>query len=218
MAHESWRRIEARVAAMSVRERLLIVVAAGVVMLALLQTLLLDALARRDRVAQERVDTATRALEGIAAQKRALVATAGRDPDAAAKSRLAELVARLAALDADLARRQATLIAPERMPQVLKDVVRAQGGIEITALDTLTPEGVPLPGAAEGARPGFYRHGLTITVRGRYPDLVGYLARIEDLPWRFAWREATLDTSGRPLLALTVTLYTLSLEETWLAI
>ncbi len=218
MAHEKWRQIEARVAAMSGRERLLIFAAAAVVILTLVQTLLLDKIEQRQALAQERLHTATQALAQIEQQKRLLNQLAGRDPDAAAKRTLAELVSRLTVLDADLATRGASLIQPERMPQVLKEMVRAQGGIEIVGIKSLASEAIPLPGAPEGAKPGFYRHGVQITLRGHYPELVAYLERLEGLPWRFNWSEAALDTTGRPDLTLTLMLHTLSLEEAWLRV
>ena len=53
---------------------------------------------------------------------------------------------------------------------------------------------------------------------GRYADLVAYLERLEALPWRLNWSEATLDAAARPLLTLTLTVHTLSLEEAWLRV
>ena len=72
--------------------------------------------------------------------------------------------------------------------------------------------------SAEGAPPGFYRHGFEIVVGGSYSGLVAYLERLEALPWHLNWVEATLDAAGRPDLRLTLTVHTLSLEEAWLRV
>ena len=104
------------------------------------------------------------------------------------------------------------------MNLVLKNVVREQDGIRVVGFKTLSPQAVALPDAVEGAPPGFYRHGFEITVSGRYAELVAYLERLEALPWRLSWIEATLDAAARPELTLTLTVHTLSLEEAWLRV
>jgi MSHA biogenesis protein MshJ len=104
------------------------------------------------------------------------------------------------------------------MNQVLKNVVQEQRGIRIVGFKTLNPQSVALPDAAEGVPPGFYRHGFEVKVSGRYTDLVTYLERLEALPWRLNWIEASLNAADRPMLTLTLTVHTLSLEKTWLRV
>lgn len=235
MATEKLRQISARVGQMSLRERLFVFVAAVVVALALVQTLLIDPVQQRKQQAQARLLAADAALAQIGQQRQALAGQAEHDPDRAARAALAELDARLAALNVELESRQRSLVPPERMREVLRDVVRGQDGIRIVGFKTLSPQPVALPDADEAAlkdsdplrpegraetyaSPGFYRHGFEITVRGRYAELVAYLERLEALPWRLNWIEATLDASARPQLTLTLTVHTLSLEEAWLRV
>jgi MSHA biogenesis protein MshJ len=104
------------------------------------------------------------------------------------------------------------------MNQVLKNVVQGSSGIRVVGFKTLSPQPVALPDAAEGAPPGFYRHGFEITVSGHYADLLAYVERLEASSWRLNWSEATLDAAARPLLTLTLTVHTLSLEEAWLRV
>ncbi|MBN8770534.1 MAG: hypothetical protein HZY77_06820 [Thiobacillus sp.] len=218
MNAEKWREIGVRIGAMSLRERLFVFAAAVVVAGALVQTLLIDAAQRRVQNADDRLQGAHAALVQIGQQQTLLASQGGRDPDRAMREALAAQEARLSALNAELASRERVLIPPERMAQVLKDVVRSQAGIRIVGFKTLSPRPVSLPEAAEGSPPGFYRHGFEITVSGSYSDLVAYLERLEALPWRFSWVEATLDTSARPDLKLTLVVHTLSLEEAWLRV
>ena len=218
MAGEKWREIGARIGAMSLRERLFVFAAAVVVALALVQTLLIDAGQRRMRNADERLQSARSALAQIEQQQKLLAGEAGRNPDRAAQEALAAQETRLAGLNAELETRERSLIPPERMAQVLKDVVRGQPGVRIVGFKTLSPHPVSLPGAPEGSPPGFYRHGFEITVSGSYSGLVAYLERLEALPWHLNWAEATLDATDRPDLKLTLIVHTLSLEEAWLRV
>jgi MSHA biogenesis protein MshJ len=218
MASEKLREIAARIGMMSLRERVFIFAASLVVSLALVQTLLIDAGQLGRQQAKDRVQVAEEALVQIGEQRQQLEREAGRNPDQAVRETLAAQEARLVALNAELDRLQRSLIPPERMNQVLKNVVRAQSGIRIVGFKTLDPQPVALPDAAEGTPPGFYRHGFEVKVSGRYSDLVTYLERLEALPWRLNWIEASLDAAARPMLTLTLTVHTLSLEETWLRV
>jgi MSHA biogenesis protein MshJ len=218
MAGEKLREISARIGLISLRERVFIFAAAAVVVLALVQTLLIDAGQQRKQNAEARLQGAEEALAQIGQQQQLLAAQAGRDPDQAARTALAAQEARLAELTAELDKFERSLIPPERMNQVLKNVVQGTGGVRVVAFKTLSPQPVALPDAAEGAPPGFYRHGFEITVSGRYSDLVAYLERLETLPWRLSWSEATLDAAARPDLKLTLIVHTLSLEEAWLRV
>lgn len=218
MASDKLREIATRIGMMSLRERVFIFAASLVVSLALVQTLLIDAGQLGRQQAKDRVQVAEEALAQIGEQRQQLEREAGRNPDQAVRETLAAQEARLVALNAELDRLQRSLIPPERMNQVLKNVVQSQSGIRIVGFKTLDPQPVALPDAAEGTPPGFYRHGFEVRVSGRYSDLVTYLERLEALPWRLNWIEASLDAAARPMLTLTLTVHTLSLEETWLRV
>ncbi|MBW8329837.1 MAG: hypothetical protein K0M48_12005 [Thiobacillus sp.] len=218
MVGEKLREISARIDRISLRERVFVFGAAVAVGLALVQTLLIDGGNMRKQTAQARLQSADEALAQIGQQRQLLAGRTARDPDRAVRDALAVQEARLAQLNGELEKLERSLIPPERMNQVLKSVVQGTGGIRVVGFRTLSPQPVALPDAAEGAPPGFYRHGFEITVSGRYADLVAYLERLEALPWRLTWSEATLDAAARPLLTLTLTIHTLSLEEAWLRV
>jgi len=55
-------------------------------------------------------------------------------------------------------------------------------------------------------------------VRGSYADLLQYLAALEKLPTQMFWSMAKMNVVKYPEAELTLTLYTLSLDETWLQI
>lgn len=218
MPREKLKHLGERIDGMSARERVFVFAAAIMVALALVQTLLIDPALERQQRARERIQGAQAAMQQIAQQTAAVRDTLRVDPDRAARDALAAEDARLAELAGELEARERLLIAPERMQQVLKDVVRGHGGIHIVGFKTLSPQAVSLPDAVDGAPPGFYRHGFEVTVRGPYAELVAYLERLEGLPWRLSWSAATLDAAARPVLSLTLLVNTLSLEEAWLRV
>ncbi len=218
MNSEKLRAFSARIDAMSLRERVFVFAAALVVALFVVQTFLIDPSQLRQKNALIRLSGAESTLLQIEQQRAQLANLVGQDPDRTVRAALADQETRLAGVNADLESRERSLVPPARMHQVLKDVVRGQGGVRITGFKTLSPQPVALPDAVEGAPPGYYRHGFEVTVSGRYADLVAYLTRLEALPWRLNWVEASLNAAGRPDLTLVLTVHTLSLEEAWLRV
>ena len=55
-----------------------------------------------------------------------------------------------------------------------------------------------------------YKHGIEITVKGRYPQLVSYMERLQKFPKRVFWAEAKVTVSPYPVSVLRIVIYTLS--------
>ncbi len=72
------------------------------------------------------------------------------------------------------------------------------------------PSIVPKPGSL------LYRHGVEITVRGNYLDMIDYMAALEGMPTQLFWGGAKLEVEEYPSSRLTLTMYTLSLDPKWL--
>jgi MSHA biogenesis protein MshJ len=74
------------------------------------------------------------------------------------------------------------------------------------------------PNPAPVAKPVtlLYRHGVELTVRGNYLDMVDYMATLESMPARVIWGKADLSVEQYPTARLTLTVYTLGLDEKWM--
>lgn len=87
----------------------------------------------------------------------------------------------------------------------------------LQALSTQPPTSTPAPvAAAPKPRELLYRHGVEIVLQGSYLDMVGYMAALEALPVQLFWGKASLDAQEYPNSRLTLTLYTLSLDQKWM--
>ena len=69
-----------------------------------------------------------------------------------------------------------------------------------------------------GLQKQIFKHGVRITVRGGYLDMLRYLTALEKMPAQMFWGEASLRVDKMPEGFLTLTLYTLSLDKTWLTV
>lgn len=98
--------------------------------------------------------------------------------------------------------------------------------LPVTRLTTTPPGATPAPVPAapaapatdEKARPLLYRHGVQLVLRGAYGDMVNYMEALERMPAQVFWGRAVLDATEHDKTTLTLTLYTLSLDEKWIAL
>jgi MSHA biogenesis protein MshJ len=80
------------------------------------------------------------------------------------------------------------------------------------------PPAAPTVSLPVVAGPGLWRHGIEITLEGSYADLSAYVQNLEALPQRILRGGMNLQVQAHPKATLTLTLYTLSLDHSWLEI
>jgi len=66
--------------------------------------------------------------------------------------------------------------------------------------------------------PLLYRHGVEVVLQGSYVDMVNYMEALEAMPTRVFWGKASMSVERYPHASLTLTLYTLSLDNKWIAL
>lgn len=217
--------LAARVDALSLRERALVFAAALAVLAfggyqLVLAPIYADQEALAAQIAQQR-DT----MQGIDAEIAAKLEAYGVDPDAASRARLVAVKQESAQLSDSLLAMQHGLVPPERMAPLVDAILRANGRLQLVSMRTLPVETIsdpaasaPAPAAAEAGKPAelLYRHGVEVTVRGNYLDMVDYMSALEAMPTRLFWGKAQLDVEEYPASRLTLTLYTLSLDRNWM--
>jgi MSHA biogenesis protein MshJ len=225
-----WQKLAAKIDARNERERGLIFVMVLVVVASLINAVLLDpVLARKKRLAKEQLEQQDQ-LQTLRSQIQAIGSTGRSDPDAPTRVRLAALEQKLAQTAVALQNTQESLVPPDKMAHLLEDVLTQNQNLKLVSLKTLrvsdlldTPEPKPVAGAkteqaAKLTAPAIYKHGVEITVAGSYGDLTQYLESLEKLPWRMFWGKAEMRVEQYPRVVLTITLYTLSMDTTWMAI
>lgn len=222
-----WERYAALLNARNPRERALIFAMVLVVAWALLSALVLDPLlAAKKHLSQETAQQQTQ-LQQLQTQIETIQATGKVDPDAAIRVRLSALNQQLEQGRAALKDVQQSLVAPEKMARLLEDVLTQNRNLKLVSLRTLPVSDLlekPAntaefrPDEKKPASPAIYKHGVEITVTGSYAELTQYLGTMENLPWQMIWGKAEMQVEEYPLITLTITLYTLSTDKTWLSV
>jgi len=151
-----------------------------------------------------------------------------RDPDARTKAALAEAGQKLAAADRDLRQYDNKLVPPERVPHLLQSLFARHRGLQLLSLQTLPPapllapppqtDGKPPAPADQKGRSNLHKHGIEIRLAGNYLDLLAYVTELERLPQKVLWGRLALATTAWPQSELTLTVYTLSLDPTWMIV
>ena len=135
---------------------------------------------------------------------------------------LAQARTRVEQADAELRSFGGSLVAAAEMVPVLDRLLAQTGGLRLRSVQSLGRSEVgaaaPSSAASTPAAGALYRHGVELTVEGSYADLLAYVRAIEAMPQRVLWAGMQLKVEQHPKVLLSLRLYTLSLDRSWLEI
>jgi MSHA biogenesis protein MshJ len=156
----------------------------------------------------------------LTTQLAALAAQAG-DPDAINRTVLAQLQQQLLAAERDIRDFDRLLVAPAQAPVLLQTLLAKHRGLTLVSLTTLAPQPlIARPAGKEDIDTGgnIYKHGIEIKLAGGYHDLLAYVDDLEKGTQKILRGDMKLAVQQHPVSELTLTVYTLSLESTWLVV
>ena len=204
-----WQGWAQQIAALSLRERILILLT-GVVLLGAMGIYgwLDDA---DTRLGQDRqaLAAAQRDLEILTLENQGKQARLGRDPDAQVREQLADVETSLRQMDAELLAQTVDLIPAHEMPAVLEALLSRSANLHMLALTSLKPE----PLMAGEQKVNLFRHGIRLQLEGGYFDVYQYLKALEALPRHFYWKGFDYRVVEHPKAAVEMEIYTLSTSK-----
>lgn len=232
-----WQFIYNKFEALNTRERWLVSGALFVVVYSAINALLVSPVLARQATLQNELASDQAQIQALTLQINDYARQPVIDPDAANKARINALQSSLQSLETQLSGLQTTLISPDKMPALLRSLLKKNGNLKLISLKTLPTQGLlDTPKANDSATTvssqtpqtnsqdaPVYKHGVEITVEGKYLDLLAYVADLEQMPWHVLWSKAALNEEQSPDMhwpanRLKLTVYTLSLDKTWLSI
>ena len=232
-----WELARTMIDELSLRERAMIFAAAGFVVISLLNSLLLNPLLEKQKALSAQVIQQQEKMKELQAEMQSQLQARRDNETSPLRVRSVQLKQQLQELDGFLQSRRSRLVEPDKMADLLKQVLSKNGGLQLVALKTLpvslliekpqAVNGAEQPVAAayandgkkqQGAQKQIFKHGVQISVRGGYLELLRYVSALEKLPSQMFWGEVSLSVEQYPYSVLTLTLYTLSLDKIWLTV
>ncbi|OIR00972.1 general secretion pathway, M protein [mine drainage metagenome] len=235
---QSWLSVTSKFEALNKRERWLVFLTLLFVVYAAINALLLSPVLSQKKTITTEFASEQSQVQQLQQQITILNSQNIIDPDAQSKLRISDLRANLQQLETQLSGMQSTLISPEKMPELLRSLLKRNRKLNLIELKTLPTQGLletatseinnavssekntqQAPVKAKQDEAPVYKHGVEITVEGRYLDLLEYVSVLEKMPWHVLWSKAALNVDQHTQLSqLKLTVYTLSLDKTWLSI
>ncbi|MEA5097072.1 MAG: MSHA biogenesis protein MshJ [Burkholderiaceae bacterium] len=231
---QHWQKWALRLDAMSLRERAMVFCGAALALIFLLNILLLEPQFAEQKKFSQQVKQDQGKIAEMQLEIQRKVQAHSLDPDKTGQEKLKQLRQQVEQLRGDLLGMQKNLVAPEKMSLLLEDLLKRNGKLKLVSLKTLPPENLAKsekkdadavkkpaasPDAAKDAEPevgGIYRHGVEIVVQGNYLDMVNYLSALENMKWELYWGKTSMQVVEYPVATLSLTVYTLSLDKSWM--
>jgi MSHA biogenesis protein MshJ len=203
---QHWQRFAARIDEMTLRQRAMLFATVSLVVVVFAQVALIEPLLLRQKTLIDRSTRDESQLAAVRAQIEGLLKEDQGDSKDPEQLAVLQLEARLAELEKSLAVRKGAFVAPNRLPELLKNLLGPGRAIKLESLRT-----VPAVQVQSGAE--LYRHGLEMTLRGSYFDLMQYLSELEKMPARLLWGGVELQVDKYPEVRLSVQVHTLSTQR-----
>ena len=225
---QSWARVAGRFDALKPRERVMVFAAGLAIIAGLAFVLVIDGALAKHRILAVSAQKHRLDLAQLQKQNAELSRLQAQDPDVEGRKHIDDLRRQLGSYNTELRGVQQGLVPPNRMVKVLEDMLSRDSQVRLVKLHTLPVVALLEPAVGSAERPPakspapaknlVYKHGIELTVEGKYLDLLDYQARLEKLPWRMFFARTTVNSVDYPRVLMTITLYTLSLEEAWLVV
>lgn len=201
-----WQQYGDRVAALSPRERMLILLTGLALVFAVLYYGWLEGAQARLLQDRQALVTAQRDLEIMGLENQGKQARLNRDPNLGVRNQLVDVDRQLTRLDGDLKAQMVDLIPADEMAAVLETLLAGSSRLHMVALTSIAP--TPLMAGEQSNN--LFKHGIRLQLEGSYFDVYQYLKALEALPRHFYWRLFDYRVQTHPGAQVEMEIYTLS--------
>lgn len=162
-----------------------------------------------------------------------LQAALQQDPNEDSRNKLTQYEAKLAKIDTQLLTLTSDLMSPIQMRYALLDLLKLEKGVSLLSFELLgakplLPDSTPNTTSTTSeastnsnenpASVNLYRHGIKITLSGRYFELRDYLTQLEKLPWKFFWQDFNFKLKDYPNSEVEIEMYSLGTKKEFVGV
>lgn len=234
---QSWKKLALRIDALTLRERTIIFAVAVLILIALVNAVLLDPQYAKQANLSQQIKQQQAQLADVQNQIQQRVKSQEADPDQDAHAQLETLTQSAKKMRDSLGGLQEELVSPDKIANLLENMLKKNDRLLLVSLKSLpvtrlneSVEEIQARQAKSDAAKAVtttakdqatdvdavYKHTVELKVQGNYLDMLAYVKALEAMPWRVFWENAQMKVEDDQTTTLTLTLFTLSLDKTWL--
>ena len=210
----------ARFDAMSLRERVLILLTLVVALAFPTFTYLIEPAQQENAMLARSVQT----LKAEAAEARVDLALAKalkvQDPNLVLQQQIDSFQQQHAANAQQLKTHSASLVEPRQMVELLQQILQGHQGVKLVGARKATPVNIDVAGSGgdPAAAQGLFRHNLELELEGSFFQVQGFLKAVEESNKSLFWDSIDYQVGDYPQARVILQVYTLSSTQAWLSV
>ncbi|GIU08145.1 MSHA biogenesis protein MshJ [Shewanella sp. c952] len=210
-----WTDLAAKFDLLSQRERVLVAAAVLIVVGMILYLPLESLLTKHTQLKQQIASLKNE--NNISAQQIALYQQSlATDPDTEYRQRLANIIQQTKQIDEQLSFEMVDMVPADHMPALLAGLLSNVKGIKLKAFTSIAP--TPLLEVGEEKKMNLYSHGIKLEFTGDYFSVLRFVEAVENMPNKLYWRSMDYKVGAYPKAAITLELYTLSINKDFISV
>lgn len=230
---QQWQKSSEDFLNLTIREQYLILLTGLVAVFFIIFYLFIDDKMASNNSASKKIVQLSSSNQSLKISVLELQAALQRDPNEDTRNKLTQYEAKLAKVDTKLLTLTSDLMSPIQMRYALLDLLKLEKGVSLLSFELLGATSIlsdPAPNSSENTSEvstnkneqpsnlNLYRHGIKITLSGRYFELRDYLTQLEKLPWKFFWQDFNFKLKEYPNSELEIEMYSLGTKKEFVGV
>jgi len=224
---EKWHLLREKTAALSLRERGILAAVSVVLVLFIWSQVVFLPYEKKQK--QNTVKIAELGQQVVTSSDRlsALTVLLANDPNAPLRAKQKSLKIEMAQLTSKIESRLSNLVAPEKMADLMRDVLADYKGLRLLSAKNLPVEPLQIQSMGQSIKSEsnteveqqtvLFAHGFEMVLSGGYFQTLGFLQHLEAMSG-FYWQALDYKVGKYPKAEITIQISTLSLEEDWIGV
>lgn len=219
------KRLQEKIDSLSLRERGFLLLTLSVVILLGWQGLLIDPISDYQAQMQSEYRTIENRIVTVNAQSEAIIRGVAVEEESDEQKKITRLDTELQQVEQEINRYINNTVSPQQMVYLLEEllsdnskleVVSVQSNVAVPVIENNVKENEQA--ADNDNRVVVYKHGMTISLRGTYSDVLKFLRTAEGMNWAIFWDSIVIEGKSYPDNYTEITVHTISLENEWIGV
>ncbi|MFT4993416.1 MAG: MSHA biogenesis protein MshJ [Paraglaciecola sp.] len=216
---EQYKKYNRQFLGISMREQVLFLLCGIAVVIGLMYSLLLESIMLENDKIERTLQVFESDIQNSDLTLASIIKDLENDPNKALRQREQVLDGKIDALDAQLQEQMVNLVPANKMPLLLETLLSSTKGLKVVEMRSIPPT-VMLQSEVKKFDVGLklFRHGISLTLEGKYFDIQRFLQKIESLQWQFYWNKFDYTVNKYPMAKVQLELYTLSTNKAFIGV